>query len=197
MTIATSELAARGTVTINLGCLHQCVTPLLDVSGSRCRIFINKDELYRPAQRERVQEACSTPNISYVIMSALATSTEMRVLKDAGVENRSCSSCEVDETVFGRSLKKCAGCNYAFYCSRACQKVHFWSEHQQQCKEFQIRSRFMSGRGYIACAHCHSIEVQKPQHDQHPQLFCGDLGDQELFNFNATCRMEYMDQHIG
>jgi hypothetical protein len=45
-----------------------------------------------------------------------------------------CAQCQRIEI----KLKACAGCNYLWYCSKACQKVHWKAGHRQDCPHMAL-----------------------------------------------------------
>lgn len=183
-------IGARGNNTLTAYQSSECDTPLVDLSGERCSTVTDGSQSVRPSQSARLLQAGSVLATTPALLTGAPPATAARrVLKEAGLVVSVCECCRVAERA-QEFFQKCAACKEARYCSRACQKAHFWSAHDQQCKELQMRVRYLDKQGYIACAHCHSIEGQVQT-----EPYCGDLRGLELFHCSARCRDEYRTAH--
>ena len=64
------------------------------------------------------------------------------------VSNAVCASCGC-----GEKLKRCSGCNEAYYCNAACQRSH-WKSHKRNCRPTLRDSCEQCQQTDYVCAYC-------------------------------------------
>ena len=59
---------------------------------------------------------------------------EMSNLRDMSL--RTCFRCDKEES----TMKKCGACKAIYYCSRSCQRMHWYESHRESCtRKFMLR----------------------------------------------------------
>lgn len=131
----------------------------VNLSGEKFRIYLDnmfRDEEPPNAQVDALHATRAMLAENDIKYGYPLTALTRKVLAEAGILDIVCAKCKAvapKDDIY----KKCARCNEARYCSRACQESH-WPAHYVSCRIREQRADRMATRGFVECDHCRTIE---------------------------------------